>query len=212
MKDWIKFVVKSDWDRTRRSEIDTNLFYKDGWNVRIIDVETIMQWLKYNVPFPVSVSRVEKYRNNFFRNPITISSEKENNLEEFLPLIKENFMTTHTEIIKESKNSFKVLVRKHLLFTSQSAVDNTIITDLLNKMSRGSFKSLKEFNEAHDIVNARYNDFPTPKNVEKANNLTGYPRTLVRKMMFGFWVSKESFEKWLNDQKKAYEIFRNIAY
>lgn len=216
MMNWKTVLISSDWYKTRINKTNTNLFYRDGWRVSITDVETLKQWLEVNNPFPVTVMREKKYREitryTFLRNPIIISTDDKYNLDEILPHIKEAFYTNNVDIIRESNNSFKVLIRKALLIGSSSEVDKTILNDWLKNKGPYSFKSIQEFYKAADIVNARYHGVPTPPDVEKANDLSYYPKVIVDKMMYGFWLADGSLDKWYADQKKAYAIFRNIAY
>lgn len=205
-------LIKSNWYETRKHKMDTDLFYKEGWKVNITDVETLKQWLEVNIPFPVTVTREGKPHRDSLRDPIIISADNKHDLGEILTLIKENFETSNVEIIRKTDNLIRVEIRKTPLIKSKSEVNRTILHDLIREKDSCSFRTLEEFDKAADIVNARFNDVPTPPNVEKANDLSWYPSGIVRKIMYGFWVADGSLDKWLSDQIEAYEIFRNIAY
>ncbi len=202
----------SDWNKTRINKSNTNLFYKKGWKVSIADVETLTQWLEVNIPFPVRVTREEKYLREIDseKNPIIISADNKYNLEEFLPLIKKSFKTTYAVIINENKFSFKIIIRQLRINDGKKSLNYSIKHIYCISL----FETIEQYDKVRNIVYSLVTSDKHPLFPEKevANGLDESPSDIIKKMNKGFWVSKRLFEKWIRKQNEAYEIFGNIAY
>lgn len=199
----------TDWSKTRKHKSDTNLFYNGDWKVSINDIDTLTQWLQINIPFPVNVSRNEKYRTNPDRNPIRISPKNGFNLEQFIPLIKESF-GNYSDVINNGDNSFTFIVDKVCLINNYDTVRKEILNKMIREANSGysyNFDSYEELMDFRSIVFNQGHDFPE----DKLYPLTRNPRYMVNRFILGFWVAKEEFDEWLNDLRKAYKILIDLA-
>ncbi len=202
-------------DLKGKKKLDTTLFYCNERKVSINDIETLKQWLKENIPFHVSVKQ-DKSKRESNPNPITIFTDKDNDLDQFLPIIKENF-GNYSSVKKDAHNTFTFEI------TQIGCIGRVKARQLLDKYvtdrrrRRGTpcylrFKTLKDYYKIAGRVDDMKLNGPDWEHIEIAHDkVCGLQSNIEHRMLKGFRVSEKEFENFLECLEESFALFCEIV-